>query len=83
MPARLADGLGHGSDLGHGYPRPFAPSSKSFEESGSPALALRKESQLRLHLLLGGLIAQVSGMSSDRNLLTRGVPPTSRESGET
>ena len=27
MPARLADGLGPGSDLGHGYPRPFAPSS--------------------------------------------------------
>jgi hypothetical protein len=26
MPARLADGLGHGSDLIHGYPWPFAPS---------------------------------------------------------
>ena len=25
LPTRLADGLGHGSDLGHGYPRPFAP----------------------------------------------------------
>src|ERR1051325_1224204 len=27
LPARLADGLGPGSDLGHGYPRPCAPSS--------------------------------------------------------
>src|SRR5439155_6238654 len=26
MPARLADGLGLESDLGHGYPRPCAPS---------------------------------------------------------
>src|SRR6185312_9488928 len=26
LPARLADGLGLGSDLGHGYPRPCAPS---------------------------------------------------------
>src|SRR3954470_10170602 len=48
LPARLADGLGPGSDLGHGYPRPYAPSSKYIEESGSPALALRKERQLRL-----------------------------------
>src|ERR1044071_8823132 len=53
MPARLADGLGHGSDLGHSYLWPFAPSpnigSRSF---GSPALALRKESQLRLQFTL-------------------------------
>src|SRR5947207_5523570 len=48
MPARLADGLGPGSDLGHHYWRLFAPSSNYFEESGSPALALRKEGQLRL-----------------------------------
>src|SRR3954463_4611020 len=48
LPTRLADGLGPGSDLGHGYPRPYAPSSKYIEESGSPALALRKERQLRL-----------------------------------
>src|SRR3954463_13612669 len=26
LPTRLADGLGPGSDLGHGYPRPCAPS---------------------------------------------------------
>src|SRR5579859_1127463 len=29
LPARLADGLGPGSDLGHGCPRPFAPSPES------------------------------------------------------
>src|SRR2546423_10385800 len=50
LPARLADGLGPGSDLGHGYPRPCAPSSNSnFEEFGFPALACRKARQLRLH----------------------------------
>src|SRR5438105_2346231 len=48
MPTRLADGLGLESDLGHGYPLPCAPSSKPFEESGSPALTFRKEGQLRL-----------------------------------
>src|SRR5438045_8813762 len=52
MPARLADGLGHGSDLGHSYPWPLAPSSTPAEELGSPALTSRKEGQLRLHLLL-------------------------------
>jgi hypothetical protein len=48
LPARLADGLGLESDLGHGYPRPCAPSSNCFEEPGSPAPAFRKESRLRL-----------------------------------
>ena len=37
----------------------------SFEESGSPASTFRKEGQLRLHLLLPGLIPQIAGMSSD------------------
>ncbi len=50
MPARLADGLGLESDLGHGCPRPCAPPSNLRSEGfGSPASALRKEGQLRLH----------------------------------
>lgn len=49
LPTRLADGLGLESDLGHGYPRPFAPSPDLNPRSfGSPALAFRKEGQLRL-----------------------------------
>src|SRR2546423_2343142 len=63
MPARLADGLGLESDLDHGCPRSYAPSSNGAgihveagtvalsEEFGSPALTFRKESQLRLLLL--------------------------------
>jgi len=56
-PARLAVGLGLESDLGRGCPWPCAPSSffgrtsgAQSEEIGSPALALRKEGQLRLQL---------------------------------
>ena len=49
MPARLAGGLGLESDLGHGYPQSCAPSSNLRSEGfGSPALAPRKERQLRL-----------------------------------
>src|SRR3954454_24943377 len=51
LPTRLADGLGPGSDLGHGYPWTYAPSPDRSGELGSPALALRKEGQLRLLLL--------------------------------
>ena len=36
LPARLADGLGPGSDLGHGYPRPCAPSSIKSRNLGPP-----------------------------------------------
>jgi uncharacterized protein len=48
LPTRLAGGLGPGSDLGHGYPRPCAPSPNCFGEFGSPVLTSRKEGQLRL-----------------------------------
>src|SRR4249920_2731258 len=50
VPTRLADGLGHGSDLGQPETgRPFAPASILIEAFGSPALTSRKGSQLRLH----------------------------------
>ena len=53
LPARLADGLGLESDLGHGYPRPCAPSPDLLsEEFGFPAPSSRKESRLRLLLTL-------------------------------
>jgi len=42
LPARLADGLGHGSDLGHGYPRPFAPPSKFFEDFWVPRVGFQE-----------------------------------------
>jgi len=59
MPARLADGLGLESDLGHGCPRPCAPSPVMLEitkareperpeEFGFPAFAGRKAGKLRL-----------------------------------
>src|SRR5437899_7598857 len=79
MPARLADGLGLESDLDHGCPRSYAPSSSGagihvgsgtvalFEEFGSPALTFRKESQLRLLLLAHTnlSIAQAGVVSSE------------------
>src|SRR3954454_3824405 len=65
LPTRLADGLGPGSDLGHGYPRPCAPSPDRSGELGSPALALRKEGQLRLLLLQTTLYShEVSPLST-------------------
>src|SRR5260370_30091368 len=43
MPARLADGLGLESDLGHGYPRPFAPSPEGkSEEFWVPRVGLQE-----------------------------------------
>src|SRR5262249_1362239 len=52
LPAELADGLGFGSHLGHGCPRPYAPSPDRSGEFGSPAPAFRKEGQFRLLVLL-------------------------------
>ena len=48
LPTELADGLGLGSDLGAGYPVPFAPPSIRIEDLGSPVPIRRKADQLRL-----------------------------------
>src|SRR6266446_4936829 len=80
MPTRLADGLGLESDLGHGYPRPFAPSPDLLiidrletcpmsGEFGSPASACRKAGQLRLHYDYTIRTSRMGVKSSTRKVL--------------